>query len=134
MKRSLVAVIAVFCFLLTCLGISSPAYAVKQSDYYLSCQNISIDGRELKADCLTYDKDWRVGSTLTLLGVENIDGQLTETGQDYKATFQGTCNNISINEAILSATCKDRDGNRRDSSAKLTGIINKNGYLQYVDR
>ena len=134
MKRSLVTVIAAFGFLLICLGISIPAYAVPQSDYYSTCQNISIDGRKLKADCLTYDKDWRVGSTLNLLGFENINGQLTETGQDDSSTFQETCKNISINKAILSAICTNRDASSKLSSAVLTGIVNENGYLKYVDR
>ena len=134
MKRNLVVVIAAFCFLLTCLGISSPAYALVTADYHLTCQNISIDGNELKADCLTDDKDWRVGTTLTLKGVENINGQLTETGQDKEAKFNKTCQNISINQAILSARCNNRDGTLKYSSAVLTGIVNKNGYLKYIDR
>ncbi|MEG4034163.1 CVNH domain-containing protein [Microcoleus sp. S36b_A4] len=47
------------------------------------------------------------------------------------STYPKTCENISINEDVLSAQCRKIDGSLNSTSIKLEGIENINGILEF---
>jgi hypothetical protein len=49
--------------------------------------------------------------------------------QAEASSYQNSCNGISISGNLLSANCRDRNGQFRQSSLRLKGIENINGAL-----
>jgi uncharacterized protein (UPF0333 family) len=132
MKLILKRLIAFLAVILLGFGISinEPANAAV-SNYQLTCTNIAISGNVLSAYCRringSYDQ-----SSLTLLGIENIDGVLEVTSANQVSNYELTCPNIGINGNVLTATCRRRDQSLNTSSLVLNGIENIDGVLKYT--
>ncbi|MBD2212825.1 hypothetical protein H6G27_23550 [Nostoc linckia FACHB-104] len=101
------------------------------SSYQHTCENISIDGDVISATCQRRDGSWNETS-LSLRGIENIDGILEVTDPYSPSSFQLSAMNISIDGDLLSATCQRRDGLWNESSLVLNGIENIDGNLEYT--
>lgn len=102
------------------------------SNYQLTCRDISIDGNVLTATCQRRDGSWNETS-LVLKGIENIDGNLEVTDPNQDSSFDQTCENVSIDEDVITARCQTRDGSWNDStSITLNGIENIDGELTYT--
>jgi hypothetical protein len=103
MKRTLITLIAALYFSLGWFCNTIPAYAALQSTYPETCQNITLEGINLRADCKTIAGDNR-RSRLELKGIVNDNGQLIDTLVHNKdSSFQETCDTFSIESATLSA-------------------------------
>ncbi|MEM7725429.1 MAG: hypothetical protein AAF208_03540 [Cyanobacteria bacterium P01_A01_bin.45] len=57
---------------------TNPAFALQSSSYQRSCKNISVNGNRLSALCRTRRGSYR-NTSLTILGIENINGVLQYT-------------------------------------------------------
>ncbi|BAY90358.1 MULTISPECIES: CVNH domain-containing protein [unclassified Tolypothrix] len=101
------------------------------SSYQYTCENISIDGDVISATCQRRDGSWNETS-LSLRGIENIDGILEVTDPYARSSFQLSAMNISIDGDVLSATCRRMDGLWNESSLVLDGIENIDGNLEYT--
>jgi len=108
----------------------SPANAQGTSSFQRSCDNISIAGNALVAHCRRVDGSIN-RTSLVLIGIENIDGQLRLTGRGQPATFQDSCRHIRMDGGTLTATCRRLDHSDGQTSVELPGISNINGNLQY---
>ncbi len=101
------------------------------SSYQQSCTEISVNGNVLSATCKKRDGSPNKTS-LVLLGIENIDGELKVTDPKKPSSFDKSSSEISINGDVLSATCKKRDGSPNKSSIVLNGLENIDGELKYT--
>jgi CVNH domain-containing protein len=108
----------------------SPANAEGTSSFQRSCDHISVAGNALVATCRRVDGSMN-RTSLVLLGIENIDGQLQLTGRGQPATFQDSCRHIRMDGGTLTATCHRLDHSDEQTSVDLPGISNINGNLQY---
>lgn len=66
------------------------------------------------------------------MGIENIDGNLTQEEQLEASTFQQTCSDESIEGNILTANCLTRDQQLQTTSVELGGLENIDGVLEYT--
>jgi CVNH domain-containing protein len=108
----------------------SPANAEGTSSFQRSCDHISIAGNALVATCRRVDGSMN-RTSLVLLGIENIDGELRLTGRGQPATFQDSCRHTRMDGGTLTATCHRIDHSDEQTSVELPGISNINGNLQY---
>lgn len=91
MKRNLMNA---FGLLLICslVGISTSAKA-GGATFQRSCTDSRIEGNELIASCRAINGSMR-GSSITLKGIDNDDGNLVDTGNRGKdATYHRSCTN-----------------------------------------
>lgn len=114
----------------------SPAGPTQQtqqlsSNFYPTCTDIFVNGNVLSATCNKVDGSPNQTS-LVLMGIENIDGQLIITDPNKPSSFQDSCTNISVNGNVLSATCNKADGSPNQTSLVLDGIENIDGTLTYT--
>ena len=132
--KSLVSVAVVFSLALAAIITVSvaPALAAWQpSTYQETCTDISISGNVLSAKCKTLRGDF-VNASIKLLGIENINGELTQTSQLTPSNFPRTCRSIGINKTTIYASCKSEKGDFVESSTEIIGIENNDGRLEYV--
>ena len=101
------------------------------SSYQQNCTEISVNGNVLSAICKKYDGSLNKTS-IVLMGIENIDGELKVTDPKKPSSFHQSCTEISINGDVLSATCKKHDGSPNKTSIVLNGIQNSDGSLKYT--
>ncbi|MEH1872924.1 LamG-like jellyroll fold domain-containing protein [Nostoc sp.] len=101
------------------------------STYQQSCTKISVKGNVLSATCKKGDGSSNKTS-IVLMGIENIDGELKVTDPNKPSSYQETCTEISIKGNVLSATCKRADGSPNKTSIVLDGIENADGNLTYT--
>ncbi|MBD2604818.1 hypothetical protein H6G81_09840 [Scytonema hofmannii FACHB-248] len=129
MKTNFVGIIGLL-FTCTSLGIIPRADAAPSS-YQKTCSQISIAGNQLSAICKTRNGSLNQTS-LTLRGIENIDGNLKVTNPNKVSSYQNSCPEIGINGRRINATCKRRDGSLKRTSIVLNGIENIDGFLKYT--
>ena len=129
MKRNLFCLVS-FLLTCTCVGVTKPASA-HLSTYQESCNNISISGNVLSANCTSLTGQSR-RTSIELKGIENINGKLKITDINKPSNYQDSCTNISINGNKLSARCSKLNGRSRRTSIVLNGIENINGILEYT--
>jgi hypothetical protein len=119
-----------FLLISSCLGINSPASA-GGATFQRSCSDIRMEGNELIASCRTSNGSIR-GTSITLKGIENQDGNLVDTGnRSDNASFHRSCTNISVNGDVLSASCLTINGATNNTSIELNDVANLDGYLTY---
>jgi murein DD-endopeptidase MepM/ murein hydrolase activator NlpD len=106
------------------------ASATKNSSYQLTCSNISVEGDTLLADCRKRNQTIK-RTSIRILGIENIDGDLKDNGTKNPSTYQNSCNNISVAGATLSANCRKINGSYKSTSILIPGIQNIDGTLSY---
>lgn len=123
---------------LSALALSSvlltPAQAAP-STFQNSCRNIELytDANEvsIQAECRTRSGQYNA-TAIELLGISNENGVLRGRG-NAASSFQKSCRNIRIrhNERAvdIAATCKDAQGNEKNTSIPLQDIENNDGYL-----
>lgn len=118
----------------TILAMSSVNTAEAQqaiaSNYQWSCRNIEVDGDVLSASCQTRYGQFRQ-SSITIPGIENRNGKLRFTNLERESTYQWSCRNIEVDGDVLSASCRTRNGQFRQSSIRILGIYNLNGRLSF---
>jgi hypothetical protein len=107
-----------------------PSAAQATSSFQSSCNNISIAGNALVANCRRVDGSVN-RTSIVLEGIENIDGQLQMTGRGRPATFQDSCRHILMYGSTLTARCRRVDGSYEKTSVELPEISNIDGNLQY---
>ena len=129
MKRKLSNLIA-FLATSTLVGINSPAHATA-SNYYRSCNHISVFGNVLSADCSRINGSFNKTS-IVLRGIENINGTFKVTNQYKVSNYHLTCRSIRIRGNYLEAACSRRNGTLKWTSIVLQGIENINGVLKYT--
>ncbi len=124
--------IVVLVFVVSVALISKPmsAWAVA-SNYQLTCSNIQVQENVLSADCRRRDQSVR-STSITLKGIENIDGTLKVLNPDMTANYNLTCTNIAASGNQISAKCRTRNGAYVDTSTVINGIENIDGNLQYT--
>ncbi|MEH2391945.1 MAG: CVNH domain-containing protein [Nostoc sp.] len=135
MKQNLQKLIGVIGVLVSTsfVDINNPANAAP-STFQQSCNNITISGNILMANCSRINGSFNQ-SSLVLLGIENIDGTLKVTNPRKVSNYQLSCDNIGFNGFngnLLKATCKRRSGIANNTSLVLNGIENINGFLKYT--
>ncbi|MEY3868437.1 MAG: hypothetical protein RLZZ338_2328, partial [Cyanobacteriota bacterium] len=124
--------LCVFIFVLSVALIARPLSAVAApSTYQLNCEDISIYGSELEANCRKSDQSLN-HTYLRLRGIENIDGTLRVTSSYRPANFDESCDSISISGDVISAQCRTRNGRWVSTSLRLNGIENIDGELTYT--
>ncbi|AVH74012.1 CVNH domain-containing protein [Nostoc sp. 'Lobaria pulmonaria (5183) cyanobiont'] len=128
MKQNLFNVIALLATS-TLVGINNPANATP-SNYQKSCNNISVFGNVLSANCSRTNGSFNKTS-IVLRGIENINGTFKVTDPGKVSNYQFTCQNIRIRGNDLKAACKSRNGTLKWTSTVLQGIENINGVLKY---
>jgi CVNH domain/Domain of unknown function (DUF4157) len=101
------------------------------STYQNSCNNISISGNLLSANCRRNNGQF-AQSSVVLKGIENINGVLTVTSSDREANYHLSCDNITISRNTLGAICKTADQRPNRTSLPLNGIENIDGILKYT--
>lgn len=129
MKRNLFSVIALLATS-TLIGINSPASATPSS-YQKSCNNISVFGNVLSANCSRANGSFKKTS-IVLQGIENINGTLKVADPGKVSNYHFTCRNIRIRGNYLKAACNRRNGTIMWTSIVLQGIENINGVLKYT--
>ncbi|MEC4984696.1 MAG: CVNH domain-containing protein [Oscillatoria sp. PMC 1068.18] len=115
------------------VAIPSPVSAAP-STFYKSCQNSKIItlGRDafLQADCRKINGKYN-RSEIKLEGIYNDDGTLRFSGGKESASFQRSCARISVQRSTLSAICRKKNGQLRNTSIVLNDIHNRDGRLTY---
>lgn len=101
------------------------------SSYQKTCTEISVNGNELSATCEKRNKS-PSQTSITLMGIENIDGELKVTDPDKPSSFHLSCTEISIDGDVLSANCERIDGSLNKTSIVLNGLENIDGELKYT--
>jgi hypothetical protein len=111
-------------------GFNHPANALP--NYQETCSNITISGNVLSASCKTRANKSK-STSLTLQGIQNINGRLMFSGSHWKISdYQLSCNSIRIRGYIINANCKTNDAKFNSTSITLYGIENNNGNLKYT--
>ena len=103
------------------------------STFQTSCQNIKVvsDGGVLTANCRRSNGTLK-STSLSLNGIDNQDGNLAYGPRSTTgASYRSSCQNININGANLSASCRRANGTFKSTSILLLGIDNINGNLTY---
>ncbi|MBD2361991.1 hypothetical protein H6G36_12480 [Anabaena minutissima FACHB-250] len=101
------------------------------SSYQQTCNNIGISGNLLSANCRKINGTFN-RTSITLQGIENIDGTLRVTNPNQVSNYQQSCDRISVRGNVLQAVCRTRDGRLNRTSITLKGIENINGVLKYT--
>ncbi len=112
------------------IGLNKPANAAPSS-YQQTCNNIVIFGNQISAYCRKINGQYQKTS-LTLKGIENIDGVLQVTNPTNVSNYQLTCSAIKISGDVINATCKKKDGTPNPTTITLNGIENIDGTLKYT--
>ncbi|MFN6535391.1 MAG: CVNH domain-containing protein [Nostoc sp. EkiNYC01] len=128
----LVHAILVLVFVVSAALISKPmsAWAVA-SNYQLTCSNINVQENVLSADCKRRDQSVE-STSITLKGIENIDGTLKVLDPGITANYNLTCTNIAVSGNELSAKCRTKNGAYVNTSTVINGIENIDGSLEYT--
>ena len=114
-------------------GTAGPCFAA--SSFQNTCSEINYayagNAPTLTAVCLKRDGTANP-TTLTLKGISNEDGTLTESGG--AASFQQSCGNIrivvdNVSAVSLVAFCRTKSGMSHPTSLPLNNISNENGVL-----
>lgn len=61
-----------------------------------------------------------------------FSGLLSATADAQDASYQSSCNRVSVTGATLQAVCRRLDGSRQPTSIVLQGIENADGQLQFT--
>jgi CVNH domain len=103
------------------------------STFQKTCNNISISGNILSANCRRSNGEF-IQSYVILKGIENINGllTLTLTNPDRDSNYHLSCTNISMDRNLLSATCKTANQMPNKTAIPLNGIENIDGILKYT--
>jgi hypothetical protein len=104
---------------------------IPPSSFQRSCDNISIIGNNLSAECKTIAQK-KISTTISVPGIRNINGNLTFVGFNNPSNFQDSneCKNIFINDKnMISGNCRKNDGTYKFTSIPLPGIHNYDGTL-----
>ncbi|WP_375505845.1 CVNH domain-containing protein [uncultured Nostoc sp.] len=96
-----------------------------------TCNEIFVNGNVLSATCQKLDKSPNKTS-IVLMGIENIDGELKVTDPNKPSSFHLSCTEIYINGNVLSATCQKHDKSLNKTSIVLNGLENIDGELKYT--
>jgi hypothetical protein len=110
--------------------VKTEASATKDSSYQLTCSNISVKGDTLSADCRKRNQAIK-HTSIRILGIDNIDGDLKDNGTKKPSTYQNSCNKISVAGATLSANCRKINGRYKSTSILIPRIQNIDGTLSY---
>ncbi|MEH1870705.1 CVNH domain-containing protein [Nostoc sp.] len=129
MKRNLFSILALLATS-TLVWINSPASATPSS-YQESCNNISVFGNVLSANCSQVSGSFKKTS-IVLHGIENINGTLKVTDPGKVSNYHFTCRHIRIRGNYLEAACNRINGTTMWTSVVLQGIENINGVLKYI--
>lgn len=114
--------------------LSAPASAASSS-FQNSCRNIKLHSNDggawISAECRTRNGNF-TPSTITINGLVNNDGRLQ--GRSGEPTsYHKSCKNRKISwnkeKVSISAVCRTRDGNERNTSIELLNIENRDGKL-----
>jgi len=120
----------IFGFSASLIGGSLSAVAAPSS-YQKTCKNISIEKNVLSALCKKRNGA-EVQTSITLKGIENIDGTLKVLDANKIANFYLTCKNTSVNGALLSSECAKKNGQYKSTKTLIKGIENIDGVLKYT--
>lgn len=95
-----------------------------------SCESFTVEDNTVSAFCMDQNGDYNL-STITLRGLENINGKLVPKNKDVPANFHDSCDELSLGDyGVLSAKCKTRDGSIVETSIDLSLLlVNDNGSL-----
>ena len=112
--------------------------------YQETCQNIRVDGYQLRADCKRLHSGVK-STSIDLRGcqgeIENWDGRLSCVGKGShgealseipNGTYRETCMNIMTSNGLLKARCRAINGAWKNSTIRLDRCRkygNKNGAL-----
>ncbi len=129
-RRINLIALLVFGFSASLIGSSLSAVAAPSS-YQQTCKNISIDKNVLSALCKKRNGA-EAQTSITLKGIENIDGTLKVLDANKIANFYLTCKNTSVNGALLSGECAKKNGQYKSTRTVIKGIENIDGVLKYT--
>jgi len=110
--------------------IADTARCQSPSSFQMSCSNLGVSGSTLFALCQRIDGSFNQ-SSIAILGIENINGQLRLTSWPQPSSYQKSCSNIGVSGSTLFAECRRIDGSSNRTSILIPGIANINGVLQY---
>jgi hypothetical protein len=130
----LINAIAALIFVFSVALIASPSTAAAApSSYQQTCSDISLDGNVLSATCRTRDQ-LPNRTSITLKGIENINGTLKVVDPQKTANFNLSCKGTAVQGAQISSKCgKISDPSLFVStSTNINGIENIDGVLQYT--
>jgi len=127
-----ISAIAVLIVVFSVALIASPFSAVAApSSYQLTCSSISLKGNVLSATCRRRDQSLN-STSITLKGIENIDGTLKVLDPGKTANFDLTCTSTSIRGDIISSQCRKINREFVQTSTRINGIENIDGVLKYT--
>jgi CVNH domain len=127
-----ISAIAALLFAFSVAIIASPlTAAAAPSSYQLTCSNIALKDNVLIATCRRRDQSLN-STSITLKGIENIDGTLKVLNPQKTANFNLTCAGTSIVGAEISSKCRTINGRFLSTSTTINGIENIDGRLTYT--
>lgn len=146
MARSIM--IAFAASVLALWGTAAAAQGIPQGSYQQTCNNISVNGDTLVANCQDTSGTWHStslpGFQNCSSGINNDNGTLRCVVSGYSApggsvagpagSYLQSCENVQIKGDDLHAQCRTRNGDVRDAKLddyrKCTGdIVNEDGHL-----
>jgi hypothetical protein len=130
----LINAIAALIFVVSVALISSPSTAAAApSSYQQTCSGISLNENVLSATCRTRNQSPNKTS-ITLKGIENIDGTLKVVDPQKTANFNLSCAGTAVSGAQISSNCRRINGQFVKTSTNINGIENIDGVLQYTSQ
>jgi uncharacterized protein YecT (DUF1311 family) len=111
-------------------AMASSADAQSGSTYQNSCKDVQLTGVTLSATCRRVDGSFNETS-ISVRGIDNIDGVLKFSSTAKASTFQNSCTDIEVAGRTLSANCRRIDGTLNQTSISIPGIENIDGVLRY---
>ena len=119
-----------FAFGVWTMGICLPA-AAAPSSYHKTCRNISIERNVLSALCKKGNGS-ELRTSISLRGIENIDGTLRVRDPNKSANFYLTCIDTRVYDKLLTSVCKKGNGQYQSTRISINGIANLDGVLNYT--
>jgi hypothetical protein len=129
-----ISAIAALLFAFSVAIIASPlTAAAAPSSYQLTCSGISLRENVLSATCRTMNQSLN-STSITLRGIENIDGTLKVLDPRKIANFNLTCANTFVSGDQLSGKCRKINGAFVQTLTGINGIENIDGVLKYTSQ
>jgi hypothetical protein len=146
MSRSILVLFAAL--MLASWGTTAAGQGIPQGSYQQTCNNISVNGDTLVANCQDTSGNWHSTSLPAFQnctsGINNDNGTLrcvvsgysapATTGAGPAGSYLQSCENVQVKGDDLHARCRTENGDMRDAKLddyrKCTGdIVNENGHL-----